>query len=232
MTVGAPLMGPQDAYLLAFAVTVEKGGRQPTSPHVQDGVPLGEVGVRPDRPRLLVAMDRLFSLVVQLGPNGFTVNNLKVLSAHDLRIDAVVTAQADAPDWLPPVSRYEVFAGNRVTAAQFGERFIPLAGLVGDPPDPTAGATPLDRLAVAVGRSIARANRALSRQGGGATALVASVTMRVLINHTELGGERVFVTLARPGQRKTGQFVEFTLTTLPCQAPTSGLSSHVPVVDK
>jgi hypothetical protein len=232
MTAGAPLMGPQDAYLLAFEVTVDKGGRQPAQPRVQEGVPLWEVGVELERPRLLVAMDGLFSLVVQLGPNGFTVSHLKVLSAHDLRVEAVVTAQADAPDWLPAVSRYEVFAGNRVTGAQFGERFIPLAGLVGDPPDPTQGATPLDRLAVAVGRSIARANATLSRQRGGTTALVTSVTMRVLVNQTELGGERLLVTLARPGQTETGQFVEFTMTTLPNQATTSGLSSLAPVVDK
>jgi hypothetical protein len=82
-------------------------------------------------------------------------------------------------------------------------------------------ATPLDRLAVAVGRSVARANAALARTTAEAgVALVSQVTIRVCVAQTDLGQGRVLVTLARPGEDQAcNQFVELTMTTVPGAQP-------------
>ncbi|HYF77996.1 MAG TPA: hypothetical protein VD973_12730, partial [Symbiobacteriaceae bacterium] len=79
--------------------------------------------------------------------------------------------------------------------------------------------TPLDRLAVALGRSVARANAVLARTRAEAgVALVAKVTLRVGVRQADLGQGRVFVTLAGPGQEED-QFVELTMTTVPGAEP-------------
>ncbi|HLN61779.1 MAG TPA: hypothetical protein VK464_09525, partial [Symbiobacteriaceae bacterium] len=100
--------------------------------------------------------------------------------------------------------------------------YYPLQGMVAERSwEGGEEATPLDRLAVAVGRSVARANAALAQSPApGGVALVSSLTIRLAVEQTNVGQGRVLVTLARPGQETpSGQYVELTMSTVPGAEP-------------
>lgn len=173
-----------------------------------------------DQSYLVVADDAL-SLTLTPGENGLTLRSVKLLGATRAVVTATVGARGGAPDWLPTESTYLLFQGDRGAAAAVKDRYIPLDGMATERSLPDqSDVTPLDRLAVAVGRSVARANAVLARTRAEAgVALVAKVTLRVGVRQADLGQGRVFVTLAGPGAEE-GQYVELTMTTVPGAEPT------------
>jgi hypothetical protein len=210
------LIGPGDRYRLAIEVLAARGGGAFARHRAVAGVPVPDEGGRGGA--ALVVVDDACSLVVVPGENGFTVRSLRLLSADRAVITAVVTAGAQSPEWLPAESTYLLFQGDRTDLTGHpSERFVPLEGLAGEQARLSQGVTPLDKLVVAIGRSVARANAALAASPApGGVALVSSMTIRVAVEQADLGQGRVLVTLARPGQEEgSGQFVELTLTTVP-----------------
>jgi hypothetical protein len=170
---------------------------------------------------LVLAGDAL-SLVLAPGENGLTLRSVKLLNASRAVVTATVAAAGGAPEWLPHESTYLLFQGDREAAAAVRDVYFPLQGMVAERSwEGSEAATPLDRLAVAVGRSVARANAALARTNAEAgVALVSQVTIRVCVAQTDLGQGRVLVTLARPGEDQAcNQFVELTMTTVPGAQP-------------
>lgn len=209
------LIGPGDRYRVAIVALSSAGGDIYTRHRATAGIAQAEAGTY----RVLVG--EACAVTLTLGENGLTLRSVKLLNAADALITADVTAGGGAPDWLPTDSSYRLFEGDRKTPAP--ERYIPLEGLTGE--RPTAGdgeLTSLDRLAVAVGRSVARANATLARgQADTGVALIAAVTLRVAIEQADVGQGRVLVTLARPGKaEEKGQYVELTMKTVPGQKST------------
>jgi hypothetical protein len=214
------LMGPGDRYRLAIDVLAARGGNALTRFRAVSGVPVPDEGGSDGA--TLVMVDEAVSLVVVPGENGFTVRSLKLLGADRAVVTAVVTAGATAPEWLPAESTYMLFQGDRTDAAAApAERFVSLEGLTDAQTAPPQGATPLDKLVVALGRSVARANAALAQSPApGGVALVSSLTIRLAVEQTNVGQGRVLVTLARPGQETpSGQYVELTMSTVPGAEP-------------
>lgn len=207
------LTGPGGRYRVAVEALVSGGGDGFVRRRAVQGAPL------PDDRAFMVLLHDACSLVLEPGENGLTVRSVKLMNAASALITAVVTAGDGAPDWLPQESTYLLFQGDREAAAAQRERYFPLEGMTEGPAPADQGATPLDRLAVAVGRSVARANAQLARTTArGGVALVANITIRVAVEHTDVGQGRVLVNLARPGT-ETGQFVELTMTTVPGAEP-------------
>ena len=190
-----------------------RGGEAFTRTEVTEGEP------QPDRSFKVVAGDAL-SLTLAPGENGLTLGSVKLLGATRAVVTATVGARGGAPDWLPTESTYLLFQGDRGAAAAVKDRYVPLEGMAAERDGPDQGdVTPLDRLAVALGRSVARANAVLARtQAEAGVALVAKVTLRVGVRQADLGQGRVFVTLAGPGEEEK-QYVELTMTTVPGAQP-------------
>jgi hypothetical protein len=172
-----------------------------------------------DQSFLVVAGDAL-SLTLAPGENGLTLRSVKPLGATRAVVTATVGARGGAPDWLPTESTYLLFQGDRAAAAAVKDRYVPFEGMAAERSWPDqGGVTPLDRLAVAVGRSVARANAVLARtQAEAGVALVSRVTLRVGVRQTDLGQGRVFVALAGPGEEEA-QYVELEMTTVPGAEP-------------
>ncbi|HYG57017.1 MAG TPA: hypothetical protein VD902_02970 [Symbiobacteriaceae bacterium] len=204
------LSGPGDRYRVEVDALAGRRDEPFTHHRVNTGFAEEGGAVR------VVAGDAL-SLTMHLGDNGITVRSIRLMRADRAVVTARVTAGAGAPAWLPTESTYLLFQGDRNEAEG---RFIPFEGMAAERSWPAA-ATPLDRLAVAIGRSVARANAALARtQAEAGVAMVSSVTVRVAVEQTDVGQGRVMVTLARPDrERGSGQFVELTMTTVPGAEP-------------
>jgi hypothetical protein len=222
----AELRGPDDRYRLAIEVLASEEGRTFTRHRATSGLPLWDLVGQGGEPRqkqavggaphsYRVVVDDVVSLVLVLGENGFTLRGLKLLNAGQATISALVTTGPASPDWLPHESTYLLYQGDRSGAAFQPSRFIPLEGMVQERSWFSDEQVPLDRLAGAVWRSIARANEALVRCPGTiGTPLVTSVTIRFAIEQTDLTRGRVVVSLAKPGTASGNQFVQFTLQTL------------------
>jgi hypothetical protein len=210
-----PIVGPGDRYRVSLELLSSDGSDQVTRHWVTEGEPVWDMSGQGGSLRV-IAPDAV-SLLLMPGENGLTVSNVRLLNAKWAVVTAKVTAGGGAPDWLPGESSYLLFQGDRAAAQNTKDRFIPLDGMAAERSWPQEDATPLDALAVAVGRSVARANAALARtQAEAGVALVSSVTIRVAVQQTDLGGGRVLVTLGRLGQESDcGQYVELTMTTVP-----------------
>lgn len=224
--MSTPLAGPGDRYKVAVEVLSSTGSDQVARSWVTEGEPVWDTSGQGAGFRV-VAPDAC-SLLLNLGENGLTLSNIRLINANWAVATAKVSAGPGAPDWLPDESSYLLFQGDRSAAQSQKERYIPLEGMVAERSWPQANATPLDALAVAVGRSVARANAALARvQADAGVALVSTVTIRVAVQETDVAGGRVLVTLGSPAQEEGGtapaptQFVELTMTTVP-GAPASG----------
>ncbi|HYF91789.1 MAG TPA: hypothetical protein VD969_06055 [Symbiobacteriaceae bacterium] len=209
-----PICGPGDRYSVELEILAAQGAKPFARHEAAGGEPL------PGSAWLVVAGDAC-SLTLVPGENGLTLQSVKLLRASRAVVTARVRARGGAPDWLPTDSSYLLFQGGRDDAAAVRDRYIPLEGMAAErswAPEP--GVTPLDRLAVAVGRSVARANAVLARtQAESGVALVSRVTIRVGVKQTDLGQGRVLVTLAGPGEGDC-QYVELTMTTVPGAPPT------------
>lgn len=213
MRVSTELRGPDDRYRLTVEAMTSLDGDTFTRSRTSIGIPEGDGDYK-------VVVGSACSLKLRLGENGLTVRSVRLLGARQAQVRAWAAAGCGAPDWLPTESAYLLFEGDRADAAAATERYIPLEGMAREQSWPDDGTTPLDRLAVAVGRSVARANAALVRSRTDAgIALVSSVTVRVTVEQTEVSRGRVMVRLARPGEGQTGQFVEFSMRTVPPAPP-------------
>jgi hypothetical protein len=239
------MIEPGQRYSVALEVLASPDGVFFTRHRVTAGTPVPEGGGQ----SYLVVAGEFCTLELTLGPNGLTVRKLKLLTVKRAHITAVVTPGAEAPDWLPQESTYLIYDGARTAATAIPERFIPLDGMAAERSWPAEDLMPLDRLAVAVGRSVARANETLARSHCEAgVALVSSVTIRVAVDQTDVVQGRVLVNLARPGQEGAGgtsasgngtggqgsttggsppQYVELTMTTVPC-APSDTVEQSKP----
>lgn len=207
--MSARLCGPGDRYRLTFEALCCARGTFYTHHRAA-----GRVALEDGRCRVVVP--DVCSLDLIPGENGITVKAIKLARPGRTLITVVVAAGPGAPEWLPPESTYLVFEGTRADQAEFAGRYIAFDGMMGGDGEPEDGSSPLDRLAVAVGRSIARANAQLSRvrQEAG-TALVSGMTIRVALQQASVEQGRVLVSLARPDAGETGQFVELTMTPAP-----------------
>ncbi|HWI61839.1 MAG TPA: hypothetical protein VNT75_08380 [Symbiobacteriaceae bacterium] len=212
--MSCPLQGPGDRYAVRVVVLAARGGQQFERCEVCEGQPL-------DSGAFQVLAGDLCSLVLKPGENGLTLGSVKLLRATRAVITATVCARGGAPDWLPTEGSYLLFQGDREEARAVCDRYTPLEGMAAERSWPAQeGVMPLDRLAVAVGRSVARANAVLARSTAEAgVALISQVTIRVGVRQTDLGQGRVLVTLARPGEGGDGQFVELTMSAAPGAPP-------------
>ncbi len=207
------IRGPGDRYRLAFEALCCTRGSFYT--HHRSGP-----GTAQEDGSVKVAVPDACTLVVVPGENGLTVRSVRLAKGCRTLITAVVTAGPGAPEWLPPESTYLLFEGAKADAAELTERYIPFDGMMAEEEPGGDQPSPLDRLAVAVGRSVARANAQLARvrQEAG-TALVSSLNIRVGLGQITINQGRVMVNLARPEDGDTGQFVELTLTPAPSVEP-------------
>ena len=162
----------------------------------------------------LVMVDEFCSLIIQPGENGVSVRDIRLLDACHLRLSLRVTPGPAAPDWLEGESTYLLFDGDHKEAVAQPPRYVPFDGLVSPDGWPRADFTPLDVLAVAVGRSVERANTVLAcTPSPTGAALVTGVKIRVGVSRVDLGRKRVLLTLARPEEGAVEEFVELTLQT-------------------
>lgn len=234
-----PLVGPGDRYRLAVEALASQDGKHFTRHLAEVGIPTrhlteasaparsGEgggsvTGEAPGAPpsSYLVMVDETCSLLLMPGENGITVKDIRLLDACHLRMTARVTPGCCPPDWLASEATYLLFDGDYKTAHAQPDRYIPFDGMVAEDAWPQADFAPLDLLAVAVGRSVERANGLLACNPSAAgTALVSSVTVRVGLSRVDLGQNRVLLTLARPEGGAADQFVELQMTTSFAAAP-------------
>jgi len=207
--VSEAICGPGGRYAVLLEILAARGSEAFARTEAAEGERLA------DGTYLIVAGDAV-SLTLAPGENGLALRSVKLLRATQVLVTATVCARGGAPDWLPTESTYLLFQGGREAAAALKDRYVPLEGMADERSWPKQeGVTPLDRLAVAVGRSVARANAVLARtQAEAGVALVSRVTIRVGVRQTDLGQGRVFVTLAGAGEEE-GQFVELTMSTVP-----------------
>lgn len=207
------MVGPEERYRVALEVLTSSDGRHYARYRVDAAEPLQTAG---QGQRYLAVVDEQCALEMNPGESGLMLRSMRLMGAKEAVVRAVVTAGPGAPDWLPTESRYLLFDGDRTDAAGLRDRYIPFAGLTAGEAGDREEGTPLERLAVAVGRSVARANATLARSSAqGGVALVAGIRLRIAVEETGMAQGRVLVTLARPTQGQTGQFVEFTMTTVP-----------------
>lgn len=216
--MNSPLVGPKERYCIAVEALASQDGKHFTRFVAEAGIPLGGKGLSngeaPGAPphSYLVMVDEACSLILQPGQNGVTLRDLRLLNASHVRLTARVTPGLSPPDWLPNESHYLLFDGDSKEAYAQPSRYLPFDGMVSPDAWPQSDRAPLDALAVAVGRSVERANAVLacSRSPGG-TALVSSVTVRVGVSRFNLAKNRVLVTLSGESGG-ADQFVELTLT--------------------
>lgn len=240
------LIEPGGRYSVALEVLASPDGVFYTRHRATAGTPVADGGGR----TFLVVPGEICSFELTLGENGLTARKLKLLTGKRAHVVAVITPGSDPPDWLPGETTYLIFDGDRVQATSFQERFIPLEGMTAERTLPSPDLLPLDRLAIAVGRSVARANETLAQsQCAGGVALVSAVTIRVAVEQTDLAKGRIFVNLARSVAPAAGngadcttanaaalsvpncpppQYVEFTMTTVPCATPADPPQSAKP----
>jgi len=214
----SPLFGPEQRYRLAVEALVSQDGEHFTRRAVECGHPLGirmqAAGAAADGPpsSYLVVVDESCSLILQPGQNGVTVRDVRLLDARNVRLALRVEPGESAPDWLPDQQIHLLFDGDAAATLLQAERYIPLDGMLADESPPSADVAPLDALAVALGRSMERANAQLaSRAGSGGLSLVSTVTLRVGVSRVDVGPGRVVVGLARPDSGAVEQYVELTL---------------------
>ncbi len=209
------LTGPNERYWLTIEALASQDGKHYTRCQSVEAFPLGAAegqGAPPSS--YLVMVDETCSLILTPGISGVTVRDLRLLSVCHLRLSVRVSPGAQAPDWLPTESTYLLFDGDAMAAAALPERYIPFDGVVGEEVWAEPDLVPLDALAVAVGRSIARANTILAcRPGPGGVAVVAGLTIRVGVTRVDLGRSRVLVTLARPEGGQVEQYVDLSFQT-------------------
>lgn len=206
-----PLVGPGDRYRVRVELLHPAGGRAGVRHRAHVGVQLD----KSDSHRYMVTLGTLCALVLVLGENGLTVEQVLLMEADRAVLRAVVTPGSDAPDWLPEESVYLLFEGDRRSVQQRAPRYLPLEGMVEERSWPQEEAVPLDSVAAAVGQAVNRANARLARActpAGGA--VVQSVTVRLSVHRADLCNGRVLVTLNSEAGG-AGQFVEFTLSTAP-----------------
>lgn len=204
--MNSPLTGPGDRYRLAVEGLVSQDGKHFTRYVAEAGIPVSPSS-------FLVMVDEACSLLLQPGENGVTVRDVRLLNACHVRLAARVTPGLSPPDWLPNQSEYLLFDGDHKEACGLPARYVPFDGLVSPDAWPHTDFAPLDVLAVAVGRSIERANAILAcTPSPGGTALVSTVTVRVGVSRFNLARNRVLVTLSGENGG-ADQFVELTLTT-------------------
>lgn len=221
MVVNSPLAGPKDRYRLAVEALASQDGKHFTRSRTEAGIPLGggngepATGEAPGVPpsSFLVVVDEAASLILQPGENGMTVKDIRILNADHLRLTAKVTPGSVAPDWLPAESSFLLFDGDRQATIALPPRYIPFDGMLSSDDWPQSDFAPLDVVAVALGRSVERANAILAnRSAPGGTALLTGVTVRMGVSRLDLGQGRMMLTLTRPGDGRADQFVELTMT--------------------
>ncbi|HLO04238.1 MAG TPA: hypothetical protein VK191_14090 [Symbiobacteriaceae bacterium] len=178
-----PILGPGGRYRLRLELLQEAGNttyrRRPASECRSQGAEwlclFGEDG----------------TARLTLGEGGITLHTLGLAQGGPVVLQAEVEAGPEAPGWLPSCATLRLFEGDRQAAAALRDRFIPLPGAV--EPE-VAGALPLDQLFLAVGRSVARANRALVEiESPGGTALVTTVTVSIAIDSLAVERGRALV---------------------------------------
>lgn len=220
--MNTPLLGPGDRYRFAVEALASQDGKHFTRAVAEAGIPLRGGGGRaakgeaPGAPpsSYLVMVDEFCSLIIQPGENGISVRDIRLLGACHLRLSVRVTPGAAAPDWLEGESTYLLFDGDSKEAVAQPARYLPFDGLVSPDAWPQADFAPLDVLAVAVGRSVERANTVLAcTPSPRGAALVTAVKIRVGLSRVELSRRRVLLTLARPEEGAVEEFVELTLQT-------------------
>lgn len=171
----------------------------------------------------MVTLGTLCALVLVLGENGITVEQVLLMEVESARIRAVITAGADAPDWLPNESHLLLFSGDRKSAPKQTPRFLPLEGMAEERSWAREESVTLDSVAVAVGQAVRRANARLARERHPAgTALVQRVTVRLSVQQAEIEKGRLLVSLSPEGG-EGGQFVEFSLG---CEPVAEGLEGE------
>lgn len=207
--MSAELLGPNDRYRLRLEVRHDPSA-QPLQANT--GVPAGDAGGR----RYIILLQPACAVILQLGESGLTLESVSLLEASEVAVTAYVTPGTGSPDWLPQESEYLLFQGDRQAARQIAERFIALEGMALERSWPAGDIVPLDRLALAVGHALTRANSRLTRACGEAgTAVVASITLRVALHQTDLNRDRVLLSLARPDVSVQGQYVELKVNAAP-----------------
>jgi hypothetical protein len=204
-----PLIGPADRYRVRVEL-LDPSGRQPgVQRSVDGGGKLDKAG----GDRFMVMLGDVCALVLLLGHNGITVEQVLLIQPSRAVVRAVVTPGSGAPDWLPNESTYLLFDGDQRAARDAAPRYLPLEGMVEDRSWPREESVPLDSVAVAVGQAINRANARLTQPcdlpGG---ALVQSVTVRLAVQQADICKGRLLVTLD-PAPGAGSQFVELTLGT-------------------
>lgn len=210
------LRAPGDRY----RVRVELLDRPDGQAGVRCGADAGLQLDRTDSHRFMVTLGRFCALVLVLGENGITVEQVLLMEVESARIRAVITAGAGAPDWLPYESQLLLFEGDRKSATKQAPRFLPLEGMAEERSWPREESVTLDSVAVAVGQAVRRANARLARERHPAgTALVQRVTVRLAVQQAEVEKGRLLVSLGPEGA-DGGQFVEFTLG---CEPAAEGL---------
>lgn len=203
------LRGPGDRYRVRVELLDRPGGQA----GVRCGADAGLQLDRTDSHRFMVTLGTLCALVLVLGENGITVEQVLLMEVESARIRAVITAGAAAPDWLPNESHLLVFEGDRRSVPAQVPRFLPLEGMAEERSWPREESVTLDGVAVAVGQAVRRANARLARECHPAgTALVQRVTVRLAVQQAQIDKGRLLVSLSPEGG-ESGQYVEFTLGT-------------------
>ncbi|MGE5675474.1 MAG: hypothetical protein ACM3XM_16630 [Mycobacterium leprae] len=212
---GVPLERDQRYRVVLEALVTENGA---TFARYRADTGLRGQGAEPAGPSFLVVLQECCSVQVALGENGLTLQRVRLAAAERAVITATVQAGAEAPEWLPAESTYLLFDGDRTAAAAAGERYIPFEGLLHESGAPCSQSTTLEQLAIAAGRSVARANAALAQTVTPAgVALVSGLTIQVAVSQAEVCQGRLLIAGVPPGGQSQApvQFVQLTLTTVP-----------------
>lgn len=124
------------------------------------------------------------------GEEGLILHSVGLDQEGKALLQAKVAVGPEAPGG-PTSATVTLFEGERQAAESVLNRFISLAGVL--EPELT-GALTLDQLFVAVGRSVARANRLLvGIESPGGTALVTTVTVSIAVDALTVQAGRVVV---------------------------------------
>lgn len=204
-----PLIGPADRYRVRVELLDPNRGASGVEHSADGGGQLDKDGSE----RFMVMLGDACALVLLLGHNGITVEQVLLMQPNRAVLRALVTPGSGAPDWLPNESHYLLFDGDQREAREAAPHYLPLEGMVEDRSWPRVESVPLDSVAVAVGQAINRANARLTQPcdlpGG---ALVQRVTVRLAVQQADICKGRLLVTLD-PAPGSGGQFVELTVGT-------------------
>jgi hypothetical protein len=170
-----PIVGPGGRYRARLELLQQAGNETYLRRRTSEG--------RRQGAEWLVLLGEEGTARLTLGEGGITLHTLGLAQPGRAILQAEVEAGPGAPDWLPANATVRLFEGDRQAAAAVRDRFVPLPGATKPADVEAPGELPLDQLFIAVGRSVARANRALVEiESPGGTALVTTVTVNVALD--------------------------------------------------